>query len=320
LTIDKTWKILDLGRLNIASLQYQKAKKAYKIARIKPILDNYKDAEKKYQKFTELCTIDTVAYTEYAEILQFLKKPDEAIEMLEKAYEQKSKRPKFLITDQSFLELKLFEAYTENDKYDKAIGIFKKINSEKHEQIGSLIDRIANSGEVYNKQIKEILKEKDSKYKIETRKVLPFNKRNLSYALKENHDTHKTKLLIFLNKFESASYASIRSNITKNKSTTDKILKELISEGIIEHEHIFSNDIFRITKEGEKSLEEIYEVLKQNKENVGDNVDTAYYFEPKDMSKFKKELEKLEEIEKKNKKDIEMKLGLESESNQKSDI
>lgn len=311
MTIDKTWKILDLGRLNNASLQYQKAKKAYRTARITPILDNYKAAEEGYQKFTELCTIDTVAYTEYAEILQFLKKPDKAIEMLEKAYEQKSKRPKFLITNQSFLELKLFEAYTENNKYDKAICIFKKINSEKHEQIGPLIDTIANSGGEPKKQIRVILKEKGSKYEIKTNSSEKFDRRSLSYALKENHDTHKTKLLIFLDNFESASYASIRSNITKNKSTTDKILKELISEGIIEHEHIFNNDIFRITKDGEKSVKEIHAALKENKKNLDDNNErTAYYFEPEDLREFKKELKELEDGEKKNKKDIEERLGL----------
>ena len=94
----------------------------------------------------------------------------------------------------------------------------------------------------------------------------------------------------------------------------------MISEGIIEHEHIFSNDIFRITKDGEKSVKEIHAALKQNKENLDDDIATAYYFEPEDLKEFKKELEKLEKSEKENKKDIERRLGLESETNQKSNI
>ena len=280
-TIDSWWKTFDLGTLNIASLRYQNAKQLLKKARKTTTRSDYEKAKKQYEEVINILKIDTVTYTEYAEIQKALGEYQSAIESLNIALKIKSNRPKFLITDQSFLYSKLFLLYVELDQIDEAIEQLTNINDKKTiQKIEPIIQKISQ-GKKYRLKIEEIFKKNKISFTFDKTKQESNKKIKLSYAQKESVDQYKVKILSFLHFFNGALYGTIKSKITFNSETTNKILKELISENMIRHERIFNYHVFFITEEGNKITEEILEELRDNAENVyGDKKEnfSATYF------------------------------------------
>jgi hypothetical protein len=259
--IDKWWKAFDIGTLNIASTKYQAAKRKYKAARRSGLKSEYEEAEKKYKIFLDMVKIDTNAFIEYSEILQFLKKPNEAIDALTIALKRRGDRPDFLIRDQSFLNSKLFVLYAEKKDYEKALQHLRDIKKEKYEEIRPLIDLIANSQKSYKDKIQKIFDEKDSRYKIRNTELEEFKKKSLSYASEESIDQYKLKIMFFLHCFNGALAGTIKSKITYNTNTTNEVLTELHKGGFIRYERIFNYDVFFLDDAGKRIVEIVNEEL-----------------------------------------------------------
>lgn len=259
--IDKPWKIIDLGTLNIANARYLEAKSALKRARVHNTKTEYEVAEKKYEEFFKNFKLDTNAFVEMAEIQRYLQKYDEAIEQIKEAIELKNKRPKFLQTDQSSLYAKLFILYFLNDENEKADEALKKV--KKPSERLKLRDNSEMALKIIDKSKFEKSKNFLKKIKDEIGSAKSDVKGSTSLIRPQDETKHSILILAYLKLFNLTTIGDLRRNLEISNSIVDRTINDLIEREFIEKIPTATKDMYQLTKDGKEAGEEIVTTLNQ---------------------------------------------------------